>query len=122
MPSVENGDITLIGATTENPSFELNNALLSRARVYVLKSLDTDDLIELLKRALADPERGYAGALSCADEHLQTLAFAADGDARRALNLLELAAGLAESAGLAVIDEALVEELEVQSLPSNLDG
>jgi putative ATPase len=97
LPWVENGTLIFIGATTENPSFELNNALLSRARVYVLKALAAEDLEILLARALKDTEVGLAGAVHCASEHLTELATAADGDARRALNLLELAAGLAQS-------------------------
>ena len=97
LPWVENGTLIFIGATTENPSFELNNALLSRARVYVLKALAIDDLTILLKRTLADTETGLGGAFSCTDEQLEQLAVAADGDARRALNLLELAAGLADT-------------------------
>lgn len=94
LPYVEDGTITFIGATTENPSFELNNALLSRARVYVLKSLQSEDIIGLLQRAL-DSEPGFNGGLSCAPALLQKLAQSADGDARRALNLLEIAADLA---------------------------
>jgi putative ATPase len=97
LPFVENGTLTFIGATTENPSFELNNALLSRARVYVLKMLEVGDLVDILKRALADDERGLGGRFSISDESIQLIATAADGDARRSLNLLELAADLAES-------------------------
>jgi putative ATPase len=96
LPFVEDGTLTFIGATTENPSFELNNALLSRARVYVLKSLTEDDLIAVLRRALLDEERGLAGQYDISDESIQIIAAAADGDARRSLNLLELAADLAE--------------------------
>jgi len=96
LPFVEDGTLTFIGATTENPSFELNNALLSRARVYVLKSLSEDDLDAVLRRALADDTRGLAGRFTISDESLQHIAAAADGDARRALNLLELAADLTE--------------------------
>ena len=88
--------MTFIGATTENPSFELNNALLSRARVYVLRALDEAALLEILKRALADAERGLAGKFSIDAASLQLIATAADGDARRALNLLELAVDLSE--------------------------
>jgi putative ATPase len=96
LPYVEDGTLIFIGATTENPSFEVNNALLSRARVYVLKSLGPEDLSKLLDRALADQERGL-GALHL---HLdlgarELLIAAADGDARRMLNLLETAADLA---------------------------
>jgi putative ATPase len=96
LPYVEDGTLTFVGATTENPSFELNNALLSRARVYVLKALSEDDLLAVLRRALRNEERGLGGLYSISDEALQTIAAAADGDARRALNLLELAADLAE--------------------------
>ena len=96
LPFVEDGTLIFVGATTENPSFELNNALLSRARVYVLKSLSEDDLLAVLRRALLDDERGLGGRYSIADDALRTIAAAADGDARRALNLLELAADLAD--------------------------
>ncbi len=95
LPFVEDGTLTFIGATTENPSFELNNALLSRARVYVLKTLDESALRKILLRALADEQHGLGGAFSIDDESLALIAQAADGDARRALNLLELAADLA---------------------------
>ena len=96
LPFVEDGTLTFIGATTENPSFELNNALLSRARVYVLKSLTEDDLLAVLQRALLDETRGLAGRFEISGDSLEVIASAADGDARRALNLLELAADLAE--------------------------
>jgi len=96
LPFVEDGTLTFIGATTENPSFELNNALLSRARVYVLKSLTETDLTAVLRRALSDVERGLANKFEISDESLAVVAAAADGDARRSLNLLELAADLAE--------------------------
>jgi putative ATPase len=107
LPFVEDGTLTFIGATTENPSFELNNALLSRARVYVLKALDEPALIEIIRRALDDATRGLAGRYSIADESLALLALAADGDARRGLNLLELAADLTdgEQISLATIQE-----------------
>ena len=95
LPWVEDGTITFIGATTENPSFALNNALLSRARVYVLKALTADDLVSVLRRALA--VAGGERPVEADDEVLVTLAGASDGDARRALNLLELAAGLAQA-------------------------
>ena len=100
LPFVEDGTLTFIGATTENPSFELNNALLSRARVYVLRSLGEADLVAILQRALAAPGRGLGGRFTISDEALATIARAADGDARRALNLLELAADLAESGAI----------------------
>jgi putative ATPase len=89
---VEKGDVALIGATTENPSFEINAALLSRCRVVVLRPLGTDDLVGVLERALADAERGLgASRARVAPEALRFLAQAADGDARTALNVLELA-------------------------------
>ncbi|MDH3304507.1 MAG: replication-associated recombination protein A [Gammaproteobacteria bacterium] len=108
LPFVEDGTLTFIGATTENPSFELNNALLSRARVYVLKSLTADDLEEVLRRALIDENRGLAGKFEISDESIEIIASAADGDARRALNLLELAADLTEDGE---ISSATVEEV-----------
>ncbi len=96
LPFVEDGTFVFIGATTENPSFELNNALLSRARIYVLKPLDEMAIRQLLDRALADTVQGLAGRVAIDDDSLRLIASAADGDARRALNFLELAADLAE--------------------------
>ncbi len=96
LPYVEDGTVILIGATTENPSFELNNALLSRARTYVLKRLSEDDLLGVLGRALQDSERGLAGlGIRIGETELAKIAQAADGDARRALTLLEIAFDLA---------------------------
>lgn len=95
LPHVENGTLLFIGATTENPSFELNNALLSRARTYVLKSLDAEDLEQIIEQALNDTRHGLGErALQLAPELRRLIAEAADGDARRALNLLEIAADL----------------------------
>jgi len=95
LPYVEKGEIILIGATTENPSFEVNSALLSRSRVFVLESLEAADIVVLLRRALTSP-RGLAEQdLQVTDEALEHLAHAAQGDARIALNTLELAAGIA---------------------------
>ena len=113
LPFVEDGTITFIGATTENPSFELNNALLSRARVYVLKPLQTADLIRVIERALGDAEAGPGQLPVEMDPALiEQLAQAADGDARRALNLLEIAADLAqEREGRRVIDAAVLAEV-----------
>ena len=108
LPYVEDGTLTFIGATTENPSFELNNALLSRARVYVLKSLTEEDLLAVLRRALLDEERGLGGRFRIDDESLRIMALAADGDARRSLNLLELAADLAEDGDMT---PSIVEEV-----------
>lgn len=93
LPHVEAGTITLIGATTENPSFEINGALLSRVRVFVLQPLSTEDIVSVIQSALADSERGLgAMALTVDDEALALLAREADGDARRALTILEAAA------------------------------
>ena len=109
LPYLEDGTLTFIGATTENPSFEVVSALLSRARVYVLKSLDTASLEALLRRALADEVRGLgAQQLAIDDEALQVLVAAADGDARRALNMLEIAADLACEGRISVAQAAEV--------------
>jgi putative ATPase len=91
LPHVEAGTVTLVGATTENPSFEVNAPLLSRCRVYTLARLEPEVLATLVRRAAADPERGLAG-MPLAEEAVQAIAHAADGDARRALSLLEAAA------------------------------
>jgi putative ATPase len=101
LPYVERGDIVLVGATTENPSFEINAALLSRSRVVVLQPLDPETLSRLLRRALDDPERGLGTlGLGADDDALDSLAQLASGDARKALNLLELAAADAVEEGL----------------------
>ena len=98
LPRVEAGDIALIGATTENPSFEVNAALLSRSKVFVLQPLATDETAAILRRALADPERGLGSTgVAADDDALAAIARHASGDARVALNLLELAATLAGS-------------------------
>jgi putative ATPase len=100
LPFVEDGTLTFVGATTENPSFEVIGALLSRARVYVLKALSAPDLRAVLEHALSDEERGLGAEHIVAEpEALDIIAQAADGDARRALNMLELAVGLAQAAG-----------------------
>jgi putative ATPase len=115
LPRVEAGDIVLVGATTENPSFEVNAALLSRSKVFVLRPLTAPQLVTLLERALADAERGLgASGLGAAPEALTAIARHANGDARVALNLLELAAGLVQRGGSntpGLIDVALVAEL-----------
>lgn len=96
LPYVENGVITFIGATTENPSFELNNALLSRCRVYVLRNLSETDICLLLERALQDEQKGLGDKhFRYSQDVLKLLATAANGDARRALNLLEIASDFA---------------------------
>jgi putative ATPase len=108
LPYVEDGTLCFIGATTENPSFEINSALLSRARVYVLRALTLEDVREVLTRAL---ERESAGATVAVEpEAIETLARAADGDARRALNLLEVALDLARSSE-GTITEAIAAEV-----------
>jgi putative ATPase len=100
LPYLEDGTLIFIGATTENPSFEVISALLSRARVYVLKALGIDDLIGVLKTALSDAERGLGSEQIRAEpQALDLIARAADGDARRALNMLELASGLVGARG-----------------------
>lgn len=111
LPHVEDGTLIFVGATTENPSFELNNALLSRARVYLLRALDQADLLRVLEQALSDGERGFGRrSVLLAPAAAQRLAGAADGDARRALNLLEIAVDLAqEHAGSLDIDLSVVE-------------
>jgi putative ATPase len=113
LPHVENGTLFFVGATTENPSFELNNALLSRVRVYVLKGLQTAELRRLIARALELPGRGLGERhIELHPEPLDLLAEAADGDARRALNLLEIAADLAlEQDGRAMITHDVVGEV-----------
>jgi putative ATPase len=114
LPYVERGDIVLVGATTENPSFEINAALLSRCRVVVLGPLSLDDLTLLMRRALADPERGL-GRIEIAvdDEALAAVAQLASGDARRALNLLEAAvADAAESAATPGGDQPAAPRLD----------
>jgi putative ATPase len=110
LPFVEDGTLVFIGATTENPSFELNSALLSRARVYLLKALAPADLVDLMVRAVADAERGLgASGIEPAPPALERLAEAADGDARRALNLLEVAGDLAAAAGGTLTEEIALE-------------
>ena len=112
LPHVEKGNIRLIGATTENPSFEINSALLSRARVYVLKSLTEDQIVALLERALADRDRGLGQfELRASLDALATLASYANGDARSAYNILEVAANLARAAGPeTIITREIVQE------------
>jgi putative ATPase len=104
LPYVEDGTLIFIGATTENPSFELNNALLSRARVYVLKSLDEEALRKLVHRALTDPKGLGDRHLTLPEESFKILMAAADGDGRRLLNFLENAADLAEDDGELSVD------------------
>lgn len=109
LPHVEDGTVTFIGATTENPSFELNNALLSRLRVYVLKALDAHAVKTIVQHALTNHDRGLGDLqLMLPDEALQRLAAYADGDARRALNILEVASDLAEGG---ILSPDLIEQV-----------
>ncbi|HHW03226.1 MAG TPA: replication-associated recombination protein A [Thermoanaerobacterales bacterium] len=113
LPYVEKGDIILIGATTENPSFELNSALLSRSKVFVLNPLSTDDLMVLLKRAVADRDRGLGKLkIKVEDDVLYKISIFSSGDARMALNTLELAALSCrpEKDGTLSITEKVLEE------------
>lgn len=116
LPHVERGVVTLIGATTENPSFEVNSALLSRSRVFTLKSLTEEQIITIIERALTDKERGLGQTgITIDEEALQQVAIFANGDARTALNVLELAAhsmeGTAKADGSAHITVPLIEEV-----------
>ena len=114
LPYIEDGTLVFIGATTENPSFEVVSALLSRARVYVLRALQPADAAEIMRRALADPERGLGGRgpggadVEVDEPALELLARAADGDGRRALNMLEIAADLAVEGRIGVAQAAEV--------------
>lgn len=119
LPFIEDGTVIFIGATTENPSFELNNALLSRARVYVLKSLDEAALVRILEQALQDAERGLgARNIVLSAEQKARFAMASDGDARRLLNLLELSLDLLQTsaAGAEILDDAMLEQVLQGSL------
>ncbi len=111
LPYVEDGTVIFIGATTENPSFELNNALLSRARVYVLKSLSVEDIRQVICAALERDAELQQRGITVPDEQLQQLAEVADGDARRALNLLEIAADMA---GEGEINEEVLAQVAQQ--------
>jgi putative ATPase len=113
LPYVEDGTLTFIGATTENPSFELNNALLSRARVYVLKALTAEEVRQIIDRAIEDEPSGLGSQpLEMPGEARDLLAQSADGDARRALNLLEMAADLSiKQGGKQVITSDLIKDV-----------
>ena len=116
LPHVEKGNIRLIGATTENPSFEINSALLSRCRVYVLEPLTEGQIVLLLKRALADRERGLGQMnVQASDDVLKKIASYTSGDARSAYNVLEVAAGLAQrnaEGGLEITDAIVHDALQ----------
>ncbi|MCK7544675.1 replication-associated recombination protein A [Marinobacter bryozoorum] len=117
LPHIEDGTFIFVGATTENPSFELNSALLSRTRVYVLKNLEEQDLVGLLQRALVSAS-GLAGQIAVSDQVLGLIASAGSGDARRALNVLEVASDLAEPGadGAPEITESVLEQVLQSSL------
>ncbi len=122
LPYVEDGTFTFIGATTENPSFELNNALLSRARVYVLRSLSVEEIRQIIDSALSDHTRGIGKPLLMAEALRDRLAEVADGDARRALNFLEIAADLAQPGeGGDEIGEELINEILSGGAPRRFD-
>src|SRR5262249_27930860 len=112
LPQVEKGIIVLVGATTENPSFEVNSALLSRCRVYVLRALTEEDLLEIMRRALAERERGLTAlGPDVGEDALRSIARLANGDARSALNILELAVQLTKPAdGRRAVSEAVIRE------------
>ena len=126
LPHVEKGNIRLIGATTENPSFEINSALLSRCRVYVLKPLTEDQIVLLLRRALADRERGVGEKnLTASDDVLRKIASYTSGDARSAYNVLEVAAGLAQKnaqGALEITDEIVRDALQKRILLYDKSG
>jgi putative ATPase len=122
LPHVEKGNIVLIGATTENPSFEINSALLSRCRVYVLKALAEEQIVQLLRRALSEEPRGLGTMhLSASDAVLATIAAYSSGDARSAYNVLEVAAGLAvavhgQATGAEISEEIVRDALQKRVL------
>lgn len=112
LPHIERGTIVFVGATTENPSFELNSALLSRCRVHVMEAVSADDILDALRRALEDEERGLGGqGVHIEDSALREIAGAADGDVRRALTLLEIAAELAQDEGGRITEQTLLQVL-----------
>ncbi|WP_419246749.1 replication-associated recombination protein A [Serratia sp. NFX21] len=114
LPHIEDGTITFIGATTENPSFELNSALLSRARVYLLKALTAEDISQVLDQAMQDSSRGFGGQnIELPEETRRMLSELVGGDARRALNSLEMMADMAEinAKGIRVLTPELLKEV-----------
>jgi len=117
LPYVENGTVIFIGATTENPAFELNNALLSRARVYVLKNLEKSDIVALLQRAVSDSQKGLGAlGIQCDAAALNAIAAVADGDPRRALNLLEIGADFALSSPGHEITPDILSQITAQTI------
>src|ERR1700686_457590 len=128
LPHVEKGNIRLIGATTENPSFEINSALLSRCRVYVLKPLTEDQIVPLLRRALFDEERGLGGMkVKASNDVLRKIATYTSGDARSAYNVLEVAAALAqektsEQSPAEITDDIVRDALQKRTLLYDKSG
>ncbi len=128
LPHVEDGTVTLIGATTENPSFEMNSALLSRARVIRLERLSEQAIVQTLLRALQDPVRGLGGFLKLTDQAIHWIASQSEGDARRALTALEAVALFAKGSGegtlldIQAVQEALESSLERQPIPYDKSG
>ena len=122
LPAVENGWIVLVGATTENPSFEVNSPLMSRSLLFRLEALSDDDLVTILERALADPERGLGNLhVKAEDDAIQHIAAGAGGDARAALNALEAAALMASGTGTIDLNTA-EEALQRRALPYDKAG
>lgn len=124
LPYVERGSITLIGATTENPSFEVNSALLSRCRVFVLKALEEQDLVQLLRNVLLSPQGFLSSNVKMSDRQLHAIAAFANGDARTALNILEMAVtnGEISAEGITVTDEGLEQCITKKSLLYDKSG
>ena len=124
LPYVERGSITLIGATTENPSFEVNSALLSRCRVFVLKALEKQELVQLLRNVLLSPQGFLNSNVKMSDRQLHAIAAFANGDARTALNILEMAVtnGEINAEGITVTDEGLEQCISKKSLLYDKSG
>ena len=124
LPYVKRGSITLIGATTENPSFEVNSALLSRCRVFVLKALEEQDLVQLLRNVLLSPQGFLSSNVKMTDRQLHAIAAFANGDARTALNILEMAVtnGEISAEGITVTDEGLEQCISKKSLLYDKSG
>lgn len=123
LPAVESGDIILIGATTENPSFEVNSALLSRSRVFVLQPLDNSEIVNVMKNALKD-ERGFSGInVTADDKSLEIISVYCNGDARTALNILEMAVNISLHNNKAFVTKHIIEQcVSKKSIMYDKDG
>ncbi|MDD6770259.1 replication-associated recombination protein A [Inconstantimicrobium porci] len=123
LPAVESGDIILIGATTENPSFEVNSALLSRSRVFVLQPLDNSEIVNVMKNALKD-ERGFSGInVTVDDKSLEIISVYCNGDARTALNILEMAVNISLHSNKAFVTKHIIEQcVSKKSIMYDKDG